>query len=160
MRIVAQKKKNSKLLCVHVFGGLIMKKNAILIVLLIFSVMCLFTSCKSMDTYEENLGSQYEIKRLNRDELLDIISGYISGQGQVMLAYDIKEALFAVNENSGDYVLIFELSEVEEAKAFYEALASAFSSFAADDLDGADLVRDSNFVLLGTTGALDTIYNV
>ena len=120
-----------------------MKKIIALMLIVCTFALCL-VSCASMDKYEDNLGKDYDVENLKKDEIevfdLDIDD------------YDIEDALMGESEKGNDAIYILECKSSSKAKKLEKDAKDAIKELGEDELE---IVRKGKFVLIGTEDGIE-----
>ena len=124
-----------------------MKKIIALLLLICTFALCL-VSCASMDKYEDNLGKDYDVENLKKDEIEDLADAFDLDIDD----YDIEDALMAESEKGDDGLYIFECKSSSKAKKLEEDMKDAMDELNEDEWD---IVRKGKFVLIGTEDGIE-----
>jgi len=124
-----------------------MKKIIALLLLICTFALCL-VSCASLDKYEDNLGKDYDVENLKKDEIEDLADAFDLDIDD----YDIEDALMAESEKGDDGLYIFECKSSSKAKKLEKDMKDAMDELNEDEWD---VVRKGKFVLIGTEDGID-----
>ena len=119
-------------------------KKFFLTSLCLLLVMLSFTSCaafKTLKTYEKNLGSNYDIEQLDKDDIEDLADVLDLDADD----YKLKKGFEASHETKSQYVFVLQCASTKGAKDL------------AEDLSGNSLkvTREGRFVLIGNKDAVN-----
>ena len=129
-----------------------MKKLTLLTITLLVLSLALIACSGGMNTYEKNLGEDYKIKHLDKDDIEDLADAFDIDSDD----YAIKNAMRATHEDNGTYIIVFECSSESKAKELLNDL-----DYVVDMLDDyyssieIDAVRDDTFVFIGCEDVID-----
>ena len=130
-----------------------MKKVLNMLILLVFLV-CTLIACNSFNTiesYEENLGSNYSITSLDATEIKSVVGEYADSTPS---KYEIEIVHGAYSEGTTDLMYIFQCGSASDAKNFLEDLQNNMQETYGDGLGTLEFVRNGKFVLMGTPEAI------
>ena len=127
-----------------------MKKIIALLLLICTFALCL-VSCASMDKYEDNLGTKYEVEKLKKSEIKELAEDFDLDDDD----YDIENALIAEHKNNGYTVCIFECKSSSKAKELEKDLEDVMDDINDYSSTPYYAVRKGKFVFAGNQKAID-----
>ena len=115
----------------------------------ILSLICIFTlclaSCASLETYEENLGSDYDIEIASDDEIDELAKEF----GVKADDYGISAVMYAKKTQGGYYAYVIQCESSGAAEELVEDLAYVVGIMDAAYSFDVEAVADGKFVLVG-----------